>query len=141
MARVAVVGELEPAGMPQHVGMHEEREFPRHARPGDHALISGYGTVGPQRTANAPSLLRTWLWYDPDVGPRCLPALRILLLGVLVAHRAGDDHVLSLFPVHRSRDLVFGGELERVNDPQHLVKVAASGHEAFLTRKWSRELD
>jgi hypothetical protein len=24
---VAVVGELEPAGMPQHVGMHEEREF------------------------------------------------------------------------------------------------------------------
>ena len=23
---VAVVGELEPAGMPQHVGMHEERE-------------------------------------------------------------------------------------------------------------------
>jgi hypothetical protein len=24
---VAVVGELEPAGMPQHVRMHEEREF------------------------------------------------------------------------------------------------------------------
>ena len=40
---VAVVGELEPAGMPQHVGMHEEREFRRDARPGNHALISGYG--------------------------------------------------------------------------------------------------
>ena len=40
---VAVVGELEPAGMPQHVGMHEEHEFRRHARPGNHALISGYG--------------------------------------------------------------------------------------------------
>jgi hypothetical protein len=40
---VAVVGELEPAGMPQHVGMHEEGEFRRHARPGNHALISGYG--------------------------------------------------------------------------------------------------
>src|SRR6516165_2216996 len=40
---VAVVGELEPAGMPQHVGMHEEREFRSHARPGNHALISGYG--------------------------------------------------------------------------------------------------
>ena len=26
---VAVVGELEPAGMPQHMGMHEEREFRR----------------------------------------------------------------------------------------------------------------
>ena len=40
---VAVVGELEPAGVPQHVGMHEEREFRSHARPGNHALISGYG--------------------------------------------------------------------------------------------------
>jgi hypothetical protein len=37
---VAVVGELEPAGMPQHVRMHEEREFRRHARPGNHALIA-----------------------------------------------------------------------------------------------------
>jgi hypothetical protein len=40
---VAVIGELEPAGMPQHVGMHEEREFRSHARPGNHALISGCG--------------------------------------------------------------------------------------------------
>src|SRR5262249_32098177 len=40
---VAVVGELKPAGMPQHVGMHEEREFRSHARPGNHALISGCG--------------------------------------------------------------------------------------------------
>src|SRR6516165_2765558 len=40
---VAVIGELEPAGVPQHVGMHEEREFRSHARPGNHALISGYG--------------------------------------------------------------------------------------------------
>jgi hypothetical protein len=29
--------------MPQHVGMHEEREFRSHARPSNHALISGYG--------------------------------------------------------------------------------------------------
>ena len=40
---VAIVGELEPAGMPQHVGMHEEREFRSQPRPGNHALISGYG--------------------------------------------------------------------------------------------------
>src|SRR6516225_11730677 len=55
---VAVVGELEPAGMPQHVGMHEECEFRSHARPGNHALISGYG----QRCAT----LR-----DEDVWGRC----------------------------------------------------------------------
>ena len=40
---VAVVGELEPAGMAQHVGVYKEREFRRHARPGNHALISGCG--------------------------------------------------------------------------------------------------
>jgi len=55
---MAVVGELEPAGMPQHVGMHEEGEFRSHARPGNHALISGYGE---RRTA-----LR-----DEDVWGRC----------------------------------------------------------------------
>jgi len=43
-ARVAaVLGELEPAGVPQHVGMNEEGEFRGHARPGHHALISGCG--------------------------------------------------------------------------------------------------
>ena len=31
---VAVVGELEPAGVPQHVGMNEKGEFRSHARPG-----------------------------------------------------------------------------------------------------------
>src|SRR5499427_4773455 len=29
---VAIVGELEPARMPQHVGMHKEGEFRSHAR-------------------------------------------------------------------------------------------------------------
>ena len=37
---VAVVGELEPAGVPQHVGMNEEFEFRSHSRPGHHALTS-----------------------------------------------------------------------------------------------------
>ena len=40
---VAVVGELEPACVPQHVGMNGKGEFRGHARPGNHALISGYG--------------------------------------------------------------------------------------------------
>jgi hypothetical protein len=40
---VAVVGELEPAGVPQHVGMNEKGEFRCHPRPGNHALISGCG--------------------------------------------------------------------------------------------------
>jgi hypothetical protein len=55
---VTVVGELEPAGMPQHVGMHEEREFRSHPRPGNHALVSGYGQRG--------ATLR-----DEDVWGRC----------------------------------------------------------------------
>jgi len=40
---VAVVGQLEPAGMPQHVGMNAKGEFRSYARPGHHALISGCG--------------------------------------------------------------------------------------------------
>ena len=40
---MAVVGELEPAGVPQHVGVNEKGEFRGHARPGHHALISGCG--------------------------------------------------------------------------------------------------
>src|SRR5499427_9135983 len=54
----AIVGELEPAGMPQHVGMHEEGEFRSHACPGNHALISGYGQLrrlaGSRLAAQAP---------------------------------------------------------------------------------------
>jgi hypothetical protein len=58
------------------------------------------------------------LRHDPDVRFRRLPALRILRLGVVVADRAGDDHVFALLPVHRSGDLVLGGELQRVDHPQ-----------------------
>src|SRR6476646_3823432 len=68
------------------------------------------------------------LRHDPDVGLGRLPALWILLLGIIVADRAGDDHVLAALPVHRGRHLVLGGELQRVDDAQHLVEVAAGGH-------------
>jgi hypothetical protein len=54
---VAVVGELEPAGVPQHVGMNEKGEFRSHARPGHHALISSCGK-------------RSATFRDEDVG-RC----------------------------------------------------------------------
>jgi hypothetical protein len=40
---VPVVGELEPAGVPQHVGMNRKCRFRGHARPGHHTLISGCG--------------------------------------------------------------------------------------------------
>ncbi len=64
---VAVIGELEAAGMPEHVGVNEEGEFRSHARPGNHALISGLRarriTVGNQRTTlvRHTSLKRTGL--------------------------------------------------------------------------------
>src|SRR4051794_31038769 len=67
------------------------------------------------------------LRHDPDVGLRRLP-LAEDLLGLVVGDRARDDHVLALLPVHRRGDLVLGGELERVDDAQHLVEVAARRH-------------
>jgi hypothetical protein len=71
------------------------------------------GCPSPRRQRT--SLLHPWLRHDADVGLRRLPTLRILLLGIVVGDRAGDDHVLALLPVHRSRDLVRGSELERIN--------------------------
>src|SRR5262245_34612496 len=54
------------------------------------------------------------LRHDADIGLGRLPTLRVLLLGILVRHRAGDDHVLPVVPVHRRRHLVLGSELQRV---------------------------
>ena len=84
------------------------------------------GRSGPPLSKGVDTLPR--LRHDPDVGFRLPPALRILLPGVVVADRAGDGHVLALLPVHRRGDFVSGGKLQRVDDAQHLVEIAASGH-------------
>ena len=65
------------------------------------------------------------LGRDPQVGLERLPALRELRLGVLVGDGGDDDDVLAVLPVHRRGDPVVGGELERVDDAQDLVEVAA----------------
>ena len=44
------VGELEPAGVPQHVGMNEKGEFRGHARPGHHPLIYPAADNGARRS-------------------------------------------------------------------------------------------
>src|SRR5215469_13996398 len=62
---------------------------------------------------------------DADIGPRRRPTLGIPLPGFVVGDGPGDDHILALLPVHRRCDLVAGGELDRVDDAQHLVEVAA----------------
>src|SRR6266404_748077 len=69
-----------------------------------------------------------WWRHEAHVRLRRAPALRVDLLRFLVGHRARDDHVLARLPVHRRRHLVSGGELDRVEQPQHLVEVAPGGH-------------
>src|SRR6516162_8283244 len=64
---------------------------------------------------------------DADVGLGGAPGAEDLA-GFVVADRAGDDDVLAGLPVDRGGDAVGGGELEGVDDPQHLVEVAAGGH-------------
>src|SRR5216684_800580 len=94
----------------------------RSSAPPSHKILglAAYYSKASRQAAEEGSL-RLRLRHDSKVGPRRLPALRILLLGILIAHRAGDDHILAIFPVHRRRDLVLGGELERVDDAQHLI--------------------
>ena len=72
--------------------------------------------------AKRPALLG--LLGDAEVGLERLVAGEPLL-GVLVADGAGDDDVVTLLPVGRRRDLVLGVELQRVDDAQDLVEVAA----------------
>ena len=68
------------------------------------------------------------LRHDAQVRLGRVPAARVFLARVLVGHGAGDDDVLALPPVGRRRDLVLGRELQRIDDPQHLVEVAAGRH-------------
>src|SRR5438477_567546 len=91
--------------------------------------VAGYAYGSRHRVHRAPCARRSasppgpppWLLRlrrDPEIRAGRLPALRELLLRVLVVHRAGDDDVLALLPVGRRRHLVLGGELDRVDDPK-----------------------
>src|SRR6266446_10158227 len=71
---------------------------------------------------------RDGLRHDAQVRPRRLPALRVGLLGVVIADRAGDDDVLALLPVGWSRHLVLRGQLQGIDDAQHLVEISSRGH-------------
>ena len=51
-----------------------------------------------------------------------------LALSSVTVARENDEDILAVFPVHWRRHLVLGGELERVDDPQYFVEVAAGGY-------------
>src|SRR5262249_3114896 len=65
---------------------------------------------------------------EPQVRLCCLPAARKLLTGLLVRDRRDNDYVLALPPVDRCGDRLYGGELERVEEPEDLVEVSPAGH-------------
>src|SRR3954470_4985016 len=97
------------------------------------AQVTVWALVSPPRAAwqwrpMFPRLASPRLRHDADVGLRSRPALRVDLLGLFVRHRASDDHILTLFPIHGRRDPVLGRQLKRVDYPEHLVEVAPGGH-------------
>src|SRR5215475_2251409 len=69
-----------------------------------------------------------WLRHYADVRLGSRPAVRVGLPGFVVRDRTRDDDVLALLPIHRSRHLVLRRELQRVDDAQDLVEVAAGSH-------------
>ena len=60
-------------------------------------------TSATERRARDRAILLVGLGRDPQVRLERLPALRELLLGVLVGDGGGDDHVVAVLPVHRRR--------------------------------------
>ena len=68
------------------------------------------------------------LGNDAQIGPRCLPATRILFPGFVVGNATADDDVVAGFPVRWCRDWVPGSELKRIKHSQDFVEVSASAH-------------
>ena len=107
--------------------------------PGSETLVGHPASFGPAKTVGAnrrthsnDSDAGSWwllrLGNDPKVRRGCLPATRVFLFGFLVRHCRHDDHIFAVLPVHWSGDLVGSGELNRIEDPQNFVKVAAGAH-------------
>src|SRR5689334_19196644 len=60
------------------------------------------------------------LGNDADVRLGGLPALRISLLGFVLAYVPGDDDVIALLPVHGRGNLVLRRKLYGIENAQHL---------------------
>ena len=84
--------------------------------------------VAGSRCKNKKQQLLARLRYRSQIGFVRLEALRVFLLGVLIGNRGGNDHILARLPVHWCRHRVLGAELQRIEQTQHLVEVAAAGH-------------
>src|SRR5690606_12117903 len=69
-----------------------------------------------EKTGCRKSVLR--LGNNAEIGLQFRPALGVLGLGGLVGYGRHDDDVLALLPVHRRGDLMFGGQLQAVDDAQ-----------------------
>ena len=69
-----------------------------------------------------------WLGNDPQVRLGGLPAVGNFSFASSSETAGTMMHVVALLPVHRRRDLVFRGELHRIDDAQDLVEVPAGAH-------------
>src|SRR5262249_56571595 len=91
-------------------------------------MITTAGETPAKLIAKMIALELLWLRYDPEIRLWRFPTLRVTLLRLLIGHRAGNDHVLAWLPVHWSRDVMFGRELQGIDHSQHLVEISAGRH-------------
>ena len=111
--------ETRSRGTPSHLGSAGPLPF------GERARDLREHRIHRRSMGNVPgSGLCLRLRHDPQVRPRCLPALGYFVLRLIVGYRSGDDDVFALLPLRGRRDLVFRGQLERVDDAQDFVEVA-----------------
>src|ERR1700691_5348015 len=67
------------------------------------------------------------LGHVADVGLGLLPGA-VDLLGLVIGDCTGDDNIVALRPVDWCGHPVVGRQLERVDDPENLIEIAARRH-------------
>ncbi len=69
-----------------------------------------------------------WLRDYTQIWLGRLPAVGVLLLCFFVRHRGQNDDVPALLPICGSGDFVFRRKLNRIEDAQHFIEIAAGAH-------------
>src|SRR5262249_53383730 len=98
------------------------------AAPSRYRIEKGADVIARALAVQISRTLALRLRNDTNVRTWSFKTLRPDFLGLIVADRSGNNHVLTLLPVRGRRDAMLGGHLQRINNAQNLVEVTPGRH-------------